>query len=342
MKANRSVRTRRRSWRPIGGGRALDRALLPIWIAAWLMGPWSAAHAAGTPVSCRGDEDCPRGEICESGECRPQICAQVYRPVCGANGKTYSNACLARLAHVRVASEGPCPGTGPEPKPGSVPGPGGTPGAGGVPGPGSAPGPGTEPGAAPAPGAAPGTGTSPSPRTAPPPGTAPLQGAREGRVCGGIAGLPCEASQFCDQEAGFCSGRDIQGRCVPRPRSCPEIDRPVCGCDGRTYVNDCQRLRAGIMKDRDGPCRPGLAGPPVFLLAGRIRTGAGCPVLEATDGRTYALGGILPGDRGRGLVCLVGRPTDVGACREEGADPIQVLEFFPCPGEVKRSAPLPR
>jgi hypothetical protein len=32
----------------------------------------------------------------------------VNQPVCGCNGKTYSNACIAKAAGVDVASQGSC------------------------------------------------------------------------------------------------------------------------------------------------------------------------------------------------------------------------------------------
>jgi hypothetical protein len=75
-----------------------------------------------------------------------------------------------------------------------------------------------------------------------------------GQMCGGIAGLRCDTGLFCEMAAGQCGSADASGTCVKVPEVCSMVYQPVCGCDRKTYSNDCARRSKGVAKDHDGPC----------------------------------------------------------------------------------------
>ncbi len=76
----------------------------------------------GKACGSRGLAACGAGQFCNHapsascgaadvpGACayRPEMCTALFLPVCGCDGKTYSNACRAAGAGVSVASDGAC------------------------------------------------------------------------------------------------------------------------------------------------------------------------------------------------------------------------------------------
>lgn len=80
--------------------------------------------------------------------------------------------------------------------------------------------------------------------------------AREGDLCGGIAGRPCDAGEFCAYHQGLCPRvvKDASGVCKPVVEACAAGGPSVCGCDGRTYPNTCEAERSGAFVRHEGTC----------------------------------------------------------------------------------------
>lgn len=147
--------------------------------------PAAAAKECTANKQCGAKDYCAKaaGDCAGKGACKvkPEICPDVFKPVCGCNGRTYSNECYAARAGVNVKAEGAC--------------------------------------------------------------------AAQAKAC--KTNAQCTKGDFCAKETGKCDG---EGTCSVRPTICPTIVDPVCGCDKKTYNNQCEAFRAKVNVAHAGKC----------------------------------------------------------------------------------------
>jgi hypothetical protein len=219
------------------------------------------------PDYCFSNTDCANDQYCffeecaaETGVCqpRPEVCPDIWDPVCGCDGVTYANACEAARAGMSVDHPGACEGTycwsnadcanGQycffhvcavetgvcQPIPQDCPDvwdP--VCGCDGV--------------------------TYPNACEAARAGMSVDYPGECERVCTRLGPEPpCHPDEFCKFPPGTCEDLTVPGICAVIPEDCPAIWAPVCGCDGVTYSNECFADAAAMSIDYFGACE----GPP--------------------------------------------------------------------------------
>lgn len=133
----------------------------------------------GECKDCTDNSECSVGEFCKKkvGDCfgqgicsdRPNACIQVSNAVCGCDGLTYQNPCMAEINGISIDHYGECD------------------------------------------------------------------------VC--LENDECSDGEFCRKEERDCHGRGV---CFARPEICLQVCEPVCGCDGLIYPNSCVAALNGI------------------------------------------------------------------------------------------------
>ncbi|MFW6057994.1 MAG: Kazal-type serine protease inhibitor family protein [Persicimonas sp.] len=64
----------------------------------------------------------------------------------------------------------------------------------------------------------------------------------------------CATGEYCAFDSAAQCGASGTGVCSPSAEACPQHYDPVCGCDGRTYSNDCMASSHGVSVVHDGAC----------------------------------------------------------------------------------------
>jgi len=85
-------------------------------------------------------------------------------------------------------------------------------------------------------------------------GSGPSMSANLDEACGGNPRVTCNSALWCQTAGGACKTESAAGKCEKAPTFCMRVSRPVCGCNGKTYENDCERQKAKVQLDYVGAC----------------------------------------------------------------------------------------
>lgn len=143
-----------------------------------------------------------------------------------------------------------------------------------------------------------------------------------------VSDLDCmlTPSSYCAKQPGNCGGI---GFCKARPDVCSWIHIPVCGCDGRTYINAGCAAVYGMNVAYDGVCLPNVA------------------ILDAVSRKTHGQAGVRDidlrrptGNNSLAVESRIGGPTEIQVTFDRtvtansGTASVQLISTGPANGTI--------